>query len=68
MSFTDEIFQFDILLFTACPEILCTRLIAALVAITHNVFLARSPRAGNSNLWSRHHWRMLLYPCTKSSI
>jgi len=27
--------------------------------------LARSLRAGNSNLWSRHCWRMLLHPLTQ---
>ena len=29
--------------------------LTAPVAITQNVFLARSLSAGNSNMWSRHH-------------
>jgi len=32
-----------------------TRSLAALVAITQNVFLARSVKRGNSNLLNPHH-------------
>ena len=38
-----------------------TRWLAALVAVTWNVFLARSLRSRNSDLWSRHHWSMSLH-------
>jgi len=50
MSLTDKRVKFALLLFMICPDILNTRLLAVLVAITRNVFLARSLRAGNSNL------------------
>jgi len=60
MPFTDELYKFALLLFTICPAILNTRWLAALIAITQNIFLAGLLRAGNSNLSSRHHWRMLL--------
>ena len=54
MSFTENLFVFASLPFTTCPSILNTRSLAALVVITQNVFIARSLRAGNSSLWSRH--------------
>jgi len=43
-------------------------MLTALVVITQNLFLARSLRAGNFNLWFRHHWRMLLHLCTLSYL
>jgi len=52
MSFTDKLFKFALLLFTTRPAILNTRSLAALVPISQSVFLARSLRAGNSNLCS----------------
>ena len=61
MLFTDELCKFTLLLFTTWSSILNTRSLAALVAITQNVFLATSQRPGNSYLWSRHHWRMSLW-------
>jgi len=57
MSFTDELFCYT-----------QHALLSAPVAITQNAFLARSLRAGNSNLWSRNHWRMSLHPFTTSSM
>jgi len=63
MSLNDELFKCA-LLFTTCPAILNTRSLAALAAITQNVFPARSLRAGNFNLWFHHHWRMLLHTCS----
>jgi len=55
MSFTDKLFIFALLLFTKYLAILNTRSLAALVAITQNVFTARSLRAGSSNLWFRNN-------------
>ena len=55
MPFIDEHFNFALLPFTTCPAIPKTRSLAALVAITQNVFLARSLWSGNSNLWFCHH-------------
>jgi len=52
MSFTDKLFKFSLLLFKTCPAILNTRSLAALLPISQSVFLARSLRAGNSNLCS----------------
>ena len=46
-------FKFALLLFTTWSSILNTRSLAALVAITQNVFPARWLRPENSNLWSR---------------
>jgi len=57
-SLTNYLIAFE--LFTTYPAILNTRPLAALVAITQTALLARSLRAGNSNLWCRHHWRMSL--------
>jgi len=54
-------FKFALLL-TTCPSIRNSRLPAAPLAITQNVFLAGSLRVGNSSLWFRHHWRMSLRP------
>jgi len=59
MPFTDELFKFPPLLFTTWSSILNTCSLETLVAITHNVFLARSLEAGNSNLWSHHRWKFL---------
>jgi len=42
------------------PPLLNAHSLAALVAITQNVFPARSLRPENSNLWSRYQWRMFL--------
>jgi len=53
-SFAEEHFKFALLQFTTCPAILSTRLLVAVIAINQNVFLARSLRAGNINLWSRY--------------
>jgi len=38
-----------------------THSLAALVTITQEVVLARPLGLGNSNLWSRYHWRMSLH-------
>jgi len=42
--------------------------ISSCSCLTQNVFLSRSLRFGNSRVWSRHHWRMLLHPCNTSSL
>jgi len=72
MFFIDELFRCILLLFTKCPSILNTRSLAALVDIMQNVFLASLLRAGNSNLWSRHHWEcrytLVLVPQALCSI
>jgi len=68
ISFTDELFKISLLLFTTCQAINSTRSLAALVVITRSIFLSRSLRAGNYNLWSRYHWRMLQHLCTASSL
>ena len=47
-SFTEELFKFALLLFTTCWSQLNSRSLAALVAITQNVFPARWLRPGNS--------------------
>jgi len=61
MLFADELFKISFLLFTTFPVIQNIRSPAALIFIVQNAFLAKSLRAGNYNLWSRHHWRMLLH-------
>jgi len=53
MLFTDELFKFVRLLFTIYSAIPNTY--APAVGCHHNVFLARSLRAGSSNLQFRHH-------------
>jgi len=68
MSFIDELLKFALLLLTTCPAVQNTRSLAVLVLISQNLFFARSMRAGNFNLWSRHHWRMLLHLSTASSL
>jgi len=68
MLFTDELFKISFLLFTTLPVIQNTRSLAALVFSVQNIFFAKSLRAGNYNLWSRHHWRMLLHLRTASSL
>jgi len=46
MSFTDELSKLALLLFAKClATIINTRSLKTLVAITQNVFFARSPRA-----------------------
>jgi len=68
MLSSDELFKFALLLLITCPATQNTHSLAVLVVITQNVFLARSLRAGNYYLWSRHHWRMLLQLCIASSL
>ena len=51
MSFTGILFKLSLLLFTTWPSIQITRQLVSEVAITQHVFLARSLRSGNSNLY-----------------
>ena len=66
MSFTDELS--NLLVRYSLHAILKFCSLAALVSITQNELLARSLGARNSYLWSLHHCRISLHPCTTNSL